>query len=75
VNRIRPSVEGLLGTGLEDDAAALAHAAERANVRQSVDHLRHGSRVLEELTQNDGLLVVGAQYSLETGLVDFFFGA
>jgi carbonic anhydrase len=74
VDRIRPAVEGLLGTGLENDAPALARAAERANVRQSVDHLRHGSRVLEELIQKDGLLVVGAQYSLETGLVDFFFG-
>jgi carbonic anhydrase len=39
-----------------------------------VDHLRHGSRVLEELIQRDGLLVVGAEYSLETGIVDFFFG-
>ena len=53
---------------------ALAHAAERANVRASVSHLRHGSRVLEDLILRDGLLVVGAEYSLETGLVDFFFG-
>ena len=47
----------------------------RANIRASVDHLRHGSQVLEELIQRDGLLVVGAEYSLETGLVDFFDGA
>ncbi len=33
---------------------------------------RHGSEVLENLIQKDGLLVVGAEYSLETGLVDFF---
>jgi carbonic anhydrase len=49
-------------------------AAERANVRASVDHLRHGSKVLEELILNDGLLVVGAEYSLESGVVDFFDG-
>ena len=75
VDRVRPSVEGLLGTDLARDDATLARAAERANVRASVSHLKHGSRVLEDLIQKDGLLVVGAQYDLETGLVDFFYGA
>jgi carbonic anhydrase len=46
--------------------------AVRANVRASADHLRHGSPVLEQLIQTSGLLVVGAEYSLETGVVDFF---
>jgi carbonic anhydrase len=36
-----------------------------------VNHLRHGSAVLEQLIQDDGLAVVGAEYSLETGLVEF----
>jgi carbonic anhydrase len=36
--------------------------------------LRHGSEFLEQLIQNDGLLVVGAEYSLETGIVTFFDG-
>ena len=40
----------------------------------STNHLRHGSAVLEQLIQNDGLLVVGAEYSLETGIVEFFDG-
>jgi carbonic anhydrase len=40
----------------------------------SASHLRHGSEVLEQLIQNDGLRVVGAEYSLETGEVDFFDG-
>ena len=44
----------------------------RANVRASVNHLRHGSDVLERLIRRDGLRVVGAEYSLETGIVDFF---
>ena len=48
--------------------------AVRANIRASADHLRHGSEILEQLIQNDGLLVVGAEYSLETGVVDFFDG-
>jgi carbonic anhydrase len=44
----------------------------RANIRASVDHLRHGSEILENLIQRDGLMVVGAEYALETGVVDFF---
>jgi carbonic anhydrase len=44
----------------------------RANIRASTGHLRHGSALLESRIQNDGLLVVGAEYSLETGVVDFF---
>jgi carbonic anhydrase len=44
----------------------------RANIRASADHLRHGSVVLDQLTHDNGLLVVGAEYSLETGEVDFF---
>ena len=75
VDRIRPSVEGLLATDLRHDANALMEHAVRANIRASANHLRHGSRVLEQLIQDDGLVVVGAEYSLETGLVDFFDGA
>jgi carbonic anhydrase len=72
VNRIRPSVEGLLNTELRQDADALVQGAVRANVLASVNHLRRGSELLEELIQRDGLLVVGAEYSLETGIVDYF---
>ena len=75
VDRIRPAVEGLFETDLRRDKAALMRAAVRANIRASADHLRHGSQVLEELILGDGLMVVGAEYSLETGVVDFFDGA
>ena len=74
VDRIRPSVEPLLGTELGQHKDQLVEHAVRANIRVSANHLRHGSEVLEQLIQNDGLLVVGAEYSLETGLVDFFDG-
>lgn len=74
VDRIRPSVESLLETGLRDDRAALARQAVRANVRVSANNLRNGSMVLERLIEKDGLVVVGAEYSLDTGLVDFFDG-
>ena len=74
VDRIRPAVAGLLATDLRHDPQALTRAAVRANVRVSADHLRHGSESLERLIADDGLRVVGAEYSLETGEVDFFDG-
>ena len=72
VDRVRPSVEGLLATDLALDREALIRRAVRANIQASVDHLRHGSQVLEQLIRDEGLLVVGAEYSLETGVVEFF---
>ena len=74
VDRIRPSVEPLLRAkpGLRSDL--LVEEAVRANIRASASHLRHGSEILEQLIQNEGLVVVGAEYSLETGVVDFFDG-
>ena len=74
VDRIRPSVEGLLTTDLANRPDALIRKAVRTNIRVSANQLRHGSEVLEQLIQKDGLLVVGAEYSLETGVVDFFDG-
>jgi carbonic anhydrase len=75
VRRVRASVEPLLSTPLRDDPEALVEQAVRANVRASANHLRHGSEVLEQLEEQGKLLIVGAEYSLETGLVDFFDGA
>ena len=72
VGRVRPSVEALLATDLRQDPADLLNHAVRANIRASVNQLRHGSEVLERLIANDGLAVVGAEYSLETGIVSFF---
>ena len=74
VDRVRPSVEGLLRTELSSDTEALVREAVRVNIRASANHLRHGSEILEQLIQRDGLLVVGAEYSLQTGAVDFFDG-
>jgi carbonic anhydrase len=75
VDRIASAVEGLLATELRYDLDGLLQHAARANVRVSTNYLRHGSAVLEQLIAKDGLLVVGAEYSLETGIVDFFDGA
>ena len=72
VDRVRPAVEDLLTTELRHDPAALVQHAVRCNVRASANQLRHGSAVLERLITSDDLLIVGAEYSLETGVVDFF---
>ena len=72
VERIRPAAAPLLATELRHDPDALLRYAVRANILVSVNHLRHGSEILEALIEKEGLLVVGAEYSLETGIVDFF---
>ncbi|MEP6482962.1 MAG: carbonic anhydrase [Rudaea sp.] len=72
VDRVRPSVEPLMATELRHDHDALVQAAVRANIRVSSNQLRHGSEMLEQMIQNDGVRVVGAEYSLETGVVEFF---
>ena len=74
VDRVRPSVESLLDTDLKHDREALMQHAVRANIRASANQLRHGSEIIEKLIENDGLMVIGAEYSLETGEVDFFDG-
>ncbi len=75
VDRVRPSVESLLlNETLKQNLDALVHQAVRANVRVSANQMRHGSKILEELIEKNDLLVVGAEYSLETGVVDFFDG-
>ena len=48
------------------------HHAGRANVRASANQLRHGSKIIERMCVPEGLLIVGAEYSLETGVVDVF---
>ena len=72
VDRVRPSVESLLEAKPAYDDHELVHHAVRANIRASANHLRHGSPLLETLIRDQGLMVVGAEYSLETGVVDFF---
>lgn len=74
VEFIRPSVETLIQKGYGQDRDQLLEAAVRSNVQASSEQMRHGSEILEELEEHEGLLIVGAEYSLETGLVDFFDG-
>ena len=72
VDRVRPSVESLLLMNTQTDYEHLLSLAVRANVRASVNQIRHGSEIIESLIQQQGLLVVGAEYSVETGVVEIF---
>lgn len=74
VSRIQPSIEPLLAEGARLDAPSLIEQAVRANICASANLLRQGSEILKHLIRSEGLLVVGAEYSLETGLVEFFDG-
>ena len=72
VDRVRPSVLSVATPELREQPDEWIRRATRANVRVSVDHLRNGSALLEELIMRDGLRVVGAEYSLDSGRVEFF---
>ncbi len=72
VNRIRPSIGPLFATELRNDPEQLLDTAIRANIMASTNQLRHGSQLLEQLIQQDKLSIVAAEYSLETGVVEFF---
>lgn len=72
VDAIRPAVAELMETEIREDKETLVYHAVRANIRASANQLRHGSKILERLIAKKGLAVVGAEYSLETGAVEFF---
>ena len=72
VDRVRPAVAQVVAGRGAADREAILQDAIRANVRASVQQLRRGSELLSQLTHDDGLAIVGAEYSLETGIVTFF---
>jgi carbonic anhydrase len=74
LDQIQASLKGLPGTGSRAISKEVVAEAVRANVRASANHLRNGSELLKKLTREAGLLIVGAEYSLESGVVDFFDG-
>ncbi len=72
VDEIRPSITPLLSSNQTIDTAALLPHAVQANIHQSVTQLHQRSKIVQTLCQNDGLQLIGAEYSLETGAVTFF---
>jgi carbonic anhydrase len=74
VRRVRPSAASALEANPDAPFEVLLAKAIRLNVRSSVSMLRNASALLEGLIENGRLAVVGAEYSLESGVVDFFEG-
>lgn len=72
VDRIRPAVEPILNEHSDLDDKAVVDECVRANVRASVEQLRHGSLILEQLIDSGDLTIIGAEYSIETGYIEFF---
>ena len=72
VDRVRPAVEPVLAANAGAGEDELTEAAVRANIQASVERLAHGSLILEQMISAGDLVVVGAEYSLETGIVEFF---
>jgi carbonic anhydrase len=72
VDRIRPALEPILTDDSDVDDEAVINDCVRANVRASVQQLQNGSLILEQLIDTGDLQVVGAQYSIETGIIEFF---
>lgn len=71
VSRIKPTLQTLVETNLKEDSAELAKYAVRANIRASVSQVLYSSPILEQKVQSGRLVVVGAQYDVDTGVVDF----
>lgn len=72
VDRVRPAIEPVIVHHEMSEGDEVLRDAVRANIRASVDRLSHGSRILEQLIGDGDLVVVGAEYSIETGAVEFF---
>ena len=74
VDRVRPAIEPLTLTELARDPVRLRQQCVRANVRAAANHLRHGSPAMERMVDDGKVIVVGAEYDLASGVVDFFDG-
>lgn len=70
VDRIKPSIAEIVHNVGRSEG--LMQAATRANIRASADYIRHESRLIGGRIAEGRLVVVGAEYALETGHVDFF---
>ena len=71
VDRVQPAVESVLDAHENGHEETLIKAAVRANIRASVEKLSHDSPLLEQLVGDGDLEIVGAEYSIETGKVEF----
>jgi carbonic anhydrase len=72
VDRVTPAVDPIVRSHQSSDRAELIQLAMQANVHQSVQLLQMRSRILRSLIRHNELKIVGAEYSIENGKVDFY---
>jgi carbonic anhydrase len=72
VEQIRPAAERAIAAGQNGSDTELVDIIGRENVRLAVDVIRNSPGIIRQLAEEEGLMVVGAEYSLETGAVEFF---
>ena len=72
VDRVRPALEPVLHDDSDLEDEEVISSCVRANIRASVEQLRHGSLILEQLLDAGDLQIIGAEYSIETGTIEFF---
>jgi carbonic anhydrase len=72
VDRVRPALEPILTDNTDVNDEVVISRCVRANILASVEQLQHGSLILEQLIDAGELHIVGAEYSIETGIIEFF---
>lgn len=72
ISKITPAVKTIMSSNDGIDTSDLIAKSVKENVSNSVKELQNDSDILKDVIQNDGLLVVGAEYDLATGAVNFF---
>lgn len=70
IQRIIPQIEGIVRENAPHDKTM--HDATRANINMSVSQLKHGSKALESMVLQGKLKIIGAEYNLASGKVEFF---
>ena len=71
VNCIKPSVEAMLKNDLQEGPESLQRQAMRNNVLNSVHQLQQQSTLLRNQIDHEGLKIIGAEYCVSSGAVDF----
>lgn len=72
VDRVTPAVHSIIDGHENENREELIQKSMRANVELSVRMLSMRSRILRGLIKQKELKIVGAEYSIETGVVDFY---
>lgn len=73
LNKIKPAIDSVKNFSGEKDYKNLAYmeAVTHANIRLTIENIRKESTILKEMEDNGGIKIVGAEYHMETGKVEF----